>query len=1136
MTVPLAPGFHLHRSNRTEQLLARLVDVVSRPASDDPLASECIVVQGQGMGRWLSMSLSEQLGVWARPAFPFLRRLLDDCADRVLGASPAPSFFEPDTQILAIADLLEAFADDPDFAPVSGYLGEDPGGRRRVQLAERVAQTFDLYTVHRPDLLAGWGEGGSSGPGGVEHRDARWQARLWRALAERAAGPPPEVRWRRLAEALRTGAPALGGLPPRISIFGLSSIPPVAIDVLDALARHVPVHLFVLSPTREFWADLKTKKALWREGIASGGALVRSEAEADVLEGHPLLASFGRLGRDFQTVLESQVDYDEGEDDLFVDPETDPETDPDPETERSAVLGRLQAHMLRLESPHPTDVGEISAARDDSVRVHVTHSPLREIEVLNDQLLHLFEADPTLEPKDVIVMSPDIERHAPLIEAVFAARNAGSAPRIPHRIADRSIVVTREGVAAFLRLLELAEGRCGASEVLDVLALESVRERYGLSAADVTRLEAWIVAAGVRWGIDGAHRVDEGLPDDDTHTWRFGLDRLLLGAAMDPRGDELWAERRPLADLEGDDLRAVGALARFVEDLAWARARLLETRPLSAWRSVFAELVDRCIVRSDDNAHHHQVLRDCFTSLAERSEVAGFDGAIGLAAARHLALRTLRASTPAYGFLSGGVTFCEMVPMRSIPFRVVCLIGLDDGTFPRVRRPLGFDLSALQPRVGDRSPRDDDRALFLEAILSARDKLLLSYVGRDIHDNESRPPSIVVSELLDVLAREVGTKVDDLGPAGWVVEHPLKSFSPSYFDPGRPPGLFSFDAVGLAGARALAAPPRAPTPFLSPSLSIERTADVDVLELSTLARTLRRAARSVLREALEIRVDEGETPERDREPSDLRGLARWSLGDAVLRRSIAGDPPDEAYFDVCVAEGRLPPGELGRALYNEVAGEALELASLVDDEAAREVDLDLEIAGVRLVGRLGGVHAGGRVRATFSRLGGSGDLEAWVEHLALCASGVAGEAPTTRLVGRPERRGKSPETVFEPVADAPERLADLIDIARHLEHEALPIFAKTSRKYVSRLRSGQADDEEKERLATLDAYEAWRGRSEGIGDDRGELNEDAELRYLWRATDPLKRPSGAGAEARYAFRALAQRIFGPMLDAMREGA
>ncbi|MDH4017676.1 MAG: exodeoxyribonuclease V subunit gamma, partial [Actinomycetota bacterium] len=700
--MPLDPGFFLHRSNRTEQLLEALVDVVATPATDDPLAAECIVVQGQGMGRWLSMSLAAELGVWARPEFPFVRRLLDDCAETVLGAGSGPDVYEGDTLVLAVARELDRFAGDPDFAPVTEYVGDDPGGGRRIQLSERIAQTLDSYTVHRPRLLEQWQRGGGRAPDGSDHRDARWQSKLWRALGEGAECVSPDRRWRALAERLRAEAPPAGALPPRISIFGLSALPPIFVDTFSAIAMHVPVHLFLLTPTREYWADLKSRKAVWREQVASGGALARDEAEVAALEGHPLLASFGRLGRDFQTIFEAQVDYLEDPVERFVDPTEQGVGGAD----ESTVLSRIQARMLRLESPPAGGTARVDPTRDDSIRLHVCHSPLREIEVLHDQLIDLFERDPTLEPKDVVVMSPDIERHAPLVEAVFGVRSALGAGRIPHRIADRSIVVTREGVAAFLRLVEVASGRCGASQVLDVLSLPSVRERYGLDASDVARLEAWVAEAGVRWGLDGEHRAAEGLPDDDTHTWRFGLDRLLLGVAMDPAGDALFEGRRPMRDVEADDLRRVGALSAFVADLEWGHRSLQGQRPLDGWARVFEELVARCIVRRDDNAHHHQALRQSFAALVDCAESAAFEGELSLSAAHSLLLRSLRASTPAYGFLSGGVTFCEMVPMRSIPFRVVCLIGLDDGAFPRVRRPFGFDLAPLLPMVGDRSPRE----------------------------------------------------------------------------------------------------------------------------------------------------------------------------------------------------------------------------------------------------------------------------------------------------------------------------------------------------------------------------------------------------------------------------------------------
>jgi exodeoxyribonuclease V gamma subunit len=367
---------------------------------------------------------------------------------------------------------------------------------------------------------------------------------------------------------------------------------------------------------------------------------------------------------------------------------------------------------------------------------------MREVEVLHDQLVALFEEIPDLEPRDVIVMTPAIDGYAPLVEAVFG--ESTTRPPIPYHIADRGPRATDEIVDAFSRLLAIVDGRMTATEVLDLLRIGAIRRRFAIAAEDVELLRTWVGRVGIRWGIDDAHRAALGQPPFHANTWRFGLDRLMLGYAMAGGDRELFGETLPYDDVEGSSAELLGKLAELCETVFGFHASLRDARSLDDWRDDFARLLAAMIASDDHDADQHNEVRNALARIARRAHAAGFVEALPLEAARTLALDELTRTTSARGFLSGGVTFCEMVPMRAIPFRVVCLLGMNGDAFPRVRRPLGFDLVARHPRRGDRSSREDDRYLFLEALLSARDRLLIIYVGQSIRDNAELPPSVVV--------------------------------------------------------------------------------------------------------------------------------------------------------------------------------------------------------------------------------------------------------------------------------------------------------------------------------------------------------------------------------------------------------
>jgi exodeoxyribonuclease V gamma subunit len=722
---------HLHRSNRTEVLVEELATILKRdPLS--PMEQEWVVVQGPGMQRWLSIELSKRLGVWANARFPFPRHLIDTAMRGVLDyREAAESALQPGPLLWAVAQELSGLQKRSEFAEIRNYLrgsGKGRGSgdkeereRKLFQLADRVAHVFDRYTIYRPQLLSEWEAGEGKG----------WQPSLWRALTENYDPHHPGAMLSRfLGEVGRDTGP-ISGIPRRVCLFGISSLPPVYMRVLSALAARVELHLFVLSPSRQYWADLR-----------------RRGRNAELLdEGNSLLASLGRLSGDFQQVLEDNAEYQESERDLYRLPEGE------------SMLATLQADILDLRSRRlrrPDEVEESKplplpiAEADQSISFHSCHSPMREVEVLHDQITGFLEADKSLEARDIVVMTPDIEIYAPLIDAVFAS-DKRDRPRIPYRIADRSDRSSYPVLQAFSQILETLGGRMTATDVLDLLALDVVSSRFGLFEEDLVRVRDWVRESGVRWGVDAEHRDSVNQPEIEENTWRFGLDRLLLGYAMEGEGRDLYGGVLPFDAMEGNDTQVLGRFLDFASALFRFRELFARPTSLENWSAELSGLLETLVHANESNLVEHRLVRDTIEGLLSDAQRVDFDQALSFKTVSDLLQQSWQESEAARGFLSGGVTFCQLMPMRSIPFRVVCVLGMSDGAFPRSVHPLGFDRMAAEPLTGDRTPRDDDRYLFLEAILAARDTLLISYVGRSIHNNADIPPSVLVGELMDVL-------------------------------------------------------------------------------------------------------------------------------------------------------------------------------------------------------------------------------------------------------------------------------------------------------------------------------------------------------------------------------------------------
>jgi exodeoxyribonuclease V gamma subunit len=1135
----------VHRSNRTEALVGALATSVARPPRD-PFDAEWIVVQGRGMERWLSLELASRLSVFAHPRFPFPRALLEHAFEQVLGQPEDCGIdYQPERLMWSIAQRLPELIGEPDFAPIRGYLDGDEDGRRLLQLSERIANSLDHYVIYRPEMMLAWEAGQDAAPGRPADPESRWQARLWRELVALHGPDHLAGRMGALHEALSDGRADVSNMPERIALFGISTLPPLYVSGLVALSRHIEVNLFILSPSREFWGEIRSARESLRKLRGAGADADAVEEALHLEEGNPLLASLGRVGRDFQQILEGAADYVESDRDLYRDPLPDP-------SGSARVLHTLQSDILALQTRGADGAGPepaVLAADDDSLSVHSCHGPMREAEVLRDQLLDLFERHPELEPRDVIVMTPDMERYAPYVEAVFGG-SGQTAATIPFRIADRSARASYEVVDAFLRLLAVLSGRLRASEVLDLLCTPCIRERFGIGADDEPVLHDWVMAAGIRWGEDAAHRVSESQPETDANTWRQGLDRLLLGHAFASDPPRLFAGVLPCDGVASGGAELLGQLVEFCEALFSLRRRLGGAHALESWPPLLAELQERMLVRTGDTHHQHQQIREAVESTFVAAGRAGYRGRPDLASIRELLSERLAGAPPPGGFLSGGVSFCEMVPMRTIPFRVVCLMGMNDEAFPRIRTPLGFDLIARRPMPGDRTSRDDDRYLFLEALLSARDHVIVTYEGQDVRVGDTRPPSVVVGELLDAVGQSfrppgdarAECEVHAKDPQRWVrarlvLQHPIQAFSRRYFShPASADGeyddprFFSYSAHHAEAARALAGEPATPAPFVRAPLSGEPAEDQPLLLLDELVAFFRDPVKRFLQTRLGILLGEDRPLPADREPMQIEGLERYAAGRDLLESGAGASLASVA--EAIRAGGMLPLGVPGEVALDELLAEAEGLraraVALRGGERLADLEIDLEVDGRRLVGTLTDLWPGGLVRAQFSKLGQRSELDVWIRHLVLGMVAPKDWSGVSHLVGRPADKAGKRCVHFDAPADPGGLLAHLIDVYEHGQRVALPFFHDASRRYAKAIVGPKGEDEAR---AIKDAYYGYRGQE---GQRPGEC-ADPYVRQAFAGVDPLAPGFDVGSEA-LQFRRLARRVFEPMLRHRGEGA
>ncbi len=1133
----MSRGLRIIHSNRLEALAAALAELV-RAEPGDPFAPERIVVPHRAVGRWLSLELARSLGIAANLEFELPAGFAWSVMRGAVPGLPTEQPFAPAQLRWRIHEVLPRFAEEErEGRAVRRYLADgDP--RKRFALADRLARVFDRCVVYRPDWVRAW-EGGDA---------PNWQARLWRRVVE-AEGST--AHWVGAIDAFREaieGGPRPDGWPLRATFFAVPALSPSYLDVLGAIGRRIELRLFVLNPCREYWGDIYSRREIGRR--AEGA----DPAERYLTEGNELLAAWGRSGRDtFDSLVE--VAGDDGEE-RFVRPEgahrlaavqrdvldlrlasegaadeaactesgpggqgADPEEGDAP---RSGAPG-ADTHGAGVEGRRTGRDG--AGASGDSIRIHVCHSPVREAEVLHDCLLGLFDAHPDIGPADVLVLTPSLEVHGPAVEAVF-----GAAARIPFHVARRRSAAS-PAVRAFFELLAMRRSRLGAEAVLAPLDAEAVRARFGIATSGLPAIRDWVREAGIRWGEDAGHRAAEGLPATGDHAWRQGLRRLLLGYAL-PDPNELFAGVVPCPPRAGgfepgaDEADLLGRFVTWCEAVFALRARLEGERPPREWGRVLHEELGRFFAGGDAGpaagagigpgagsgvaaAVAEEVSEVRGLVRAFEREAGGTDVPIGSDVVHDVLLELAEAPSREAVRLADAVTVTSLTPGQVFPAEVVCVIGLNDGAFPRSPSFPSFDLVAAGPaRRGDRDVRHEDRFVFLEALLAARRAFLVSYTGRGQRDDASIPPAAVVDELKDYL----GQRFPD---GSFETRHPLQPFSPRYFagsgaaEAAGPAGesragsgeeLFSYSEAMCEAARSLVSdearsgsPARfeAALPEPPESEGSERR-----VALGELVSFFANPVRWFLRERLGVRLELDDASLEDEEPFELDSLERYWLRADILDRMHAGVTRrrDEALQR---GSGRLPQAALGGVVHGRVWEEVEGLHRALDPHRggleAPPVEIDVEVDGWRVVGSVENVGPAGLVWWRPGRLRARDRIAIRLTQLALAAAG----SEVSGALALSLEKGAAKGTRFPEPEDAGEHLAEWLRAWGEGRSAPLPFFPETSLAYASVLAKGEsrADAQERARIAWSGGPGPW-GRA-------GEVDRDSYLQLVHDGRDPL---------------------------------
>ena len=957
------------QSNRMETLQAQFHNLLNKYPLPSPFAKEVVLVQSPGMSQWLKIGLSEQLGIAAQVDFPLPSSFIWQLYQQLLPNVPKESAFNKPNLAWKIFTILPDCIDEPLYLPLKTYLEGDLDGQKTFALCEKIADVYDQYLMYRPHWIATW-DSGKDALDDVDISISPWQPDLWRRIVDLSSDLGQSQFHRanmqgKLLAALETMDESL--LPKRISLFGISAIASSQLEIFDALSKKTQVFLFFFNPSEHYWGDVVDEKTAAKITAKYAKTPLIDAAEHTPSKpddeyyfiGNPLLSSWGKLGRDyFEQLVQLDANWiDDGFKNDFAD----------------SLLGKIQSEIYQLAFKGESltldkewfinDEGKLPISEDDtSIIVSDCYTSLREVERLHDYLLNLFHQNPALTPKDIIVMMPDVGTYSPYIEAVFGG--AHGKRYIPYALADLAIEQEKPVLSSFASLANLPFSRFGVSDILDLLQVTQIAEKFSLEPHEYEQIQYWLERVGVKWGINAEHKSGFDLPAIDLNTWQHGLNRLLLGIAQ--RDEQIpFAGIYSADEVEGMALDTLNKLVHFIDVLQTFKERLSPDDTLTNKADILDELIEAIYEGESDDSWDLLVLKKVLDELKKHHENGDYTQAVSQRIVSYLIKQGIQEKGVGQRFLVGQVNFCTLMPMRAVPFKVVCMLGLNDADYPRTVQPIGFDLVPYSKKQkGDRSRKLDDRYLFLEALLSARDNLYMSYIGRSCFDNQPRMPSTLVSELLEYIGRSftLTEQSERTLPDCLVKAQRLQPFNYHYYMASEqtPTQL----AVNEHSYNPIWLPAEAITPELLSKLDV---AMPESLELDVFIRSVCNPHESFYQQTLGLRLPEFNDVAKDEEPFSVDALKRYFYLDEILEAAIFDRPLSREQM---LQRGELPQAHVGDLIFESMEHRVDALAGQVKAHIATGKNEPVEVSLT-----LNCEDADGKTQ--------SGQLEGWLNHIYL---------------------------------------------------------------------------------------------------------------------------------------------------------
>ena len=964
-------NFKIYKSNKLENFLPEVCKIIKRLAENAPLKKKSIIVQSDGMARWLTLKAATDAGVFANFEFVSPDGFLRNFAEKYFGITP-DSVYNKKNAEWALYSLLK----NGKSGAIGKYIGENEA--RAFRLSRTLADMIEQYFVYRPNMMKCWFEGKTM----TSDPDESWQFGIFRELADKeSAGIHGFAQ---IFNAKCKNAPKNADYPAELILFGISIMNKYQLDMFRQLSRLFPVHIFSFSPSQAYFSVSKEK-----------GDFKKFDEDQRFSTDNLPDTFFGRFcaaGLDFFNFLLDNPSY---ERDFFEEPEKD------------TLLASIQRDILT-----DSDDPEKAESGDGSVQIISCRDKMREIEVLKDILLELFNKNEDLKPEDIAVMAPKINDYVPYITAVFGGTDPTDKTFVPWVVSDRIFSSESRIAATFLEILRLAKSDFEKSRVLSIFRSPCVLAKFNTDDKTADEIEKLIDESGIRWGLDASSR-GEKCGNHPQNTWDFGLSRIMMSFIMPfSETGESFEDILPMESVSTEDLENISKFITFVKEL-FRYSRLLSSaaKTPAEFKNLLEEALDFFFAcdKSDKNATEE--IRHIKSVIDDFAETAGkFTEKISFDALLQYLDDELGIERPGRGFLSAKVNFCSLKPLRALPFKVIYLIGMGDGAFPRSENRYAFDLtqkkSMKEPGAPlPRSVRESDKYLFVEAIVSAREKLFISYEAKDLSEDSKkhRCAALPVQILEKYIEKKTGVKAADLE-----IKYPLQPFSEEYFKEGFFK-TFSKKDFELASAM-FHVEQTAPNPL--PELVSEQktnscvTPETEIVDLEKLIRFFKNPIKFYLTKTLKIALSDDNGKTGDEELFDYSDtLLAYNIRQTYvdMARSMPEmfkkDPDkfNETFIRRIKNEGKIPFGTFGEEElkgFFEDSSKGLPLPCLAGKTAEenfeiQDISLKFDELSLELTGRIKNIKKPDRMILVYPvKFKEKYQIEVLIRHIAAASAGI----------------------------------------------------------------------------------------------------------------------------------------------------